>query len=101
MSVRPNIDLRVVPTVLGAHPATAGSFIVMEFRDISPIVYLDSETSGIFLELPIEIRAYKNILAALDEAALREGQSREFISKVAVEQYAEDQDDLAEEQLQQ
>jgi hypothetical protein len=72
----------------------------MEFNAISPIVYLDSETSGLFLELPIEIRAYKNILTALDTTALPEGQSREFITRVAVELYAEDPDDLAKEQLQ-
>jgi hypothetical protein len=103
MSVRPNLTLRVVPASLGAHAATAGSFHVLEFNQIPPIVYLDSETSGLFLELPIEIRAYKRILTALDATALPEGQSREFIRNLAVELYAdrEDHDDLAQEQLQQ
>lgn len=100
MSVRPNIKILVVPTSMGAHAATAGSFILMEFNDIRPIVYLDSETSGIFLELPIEIRAYRSVLAAIAAKALPEGQSREFISQTALELYAEDQDDLAEEHLQ-
>lgn len=100
VSVRSNVTVRIVPASIGAHAAIAGSFRLMEFRDISPLVYLDSETSGIFLELPIEIRAYKGILAALGKAALPEGQSREFISRAAVELYAEDQDDLAKEQLQ-
>ena len=99
ISVRRNISLRVVPASIGAHAAVAGSFRLMEFRDFSPIVYLDSETSGLFLELPIEIRAYKRILTALDGTALPEGQSREFISRMA-ELYAEDQGDLAKEQLQ-
>jgi transcriptional regulator with XRE-family HTH domain len=101
MSVRPNITLRVIPTSIGAHAAIAGSFRLMEFDEISPIVYLDSETSGLFLELPIEIRAYKSILDALDAAALPEGQSRGFIGNIVVELYGEDQDDLAKEQLQQ
>jgi transcriptional regulator with XRE-family HTH domain len=100
MSVRPNLTLRVVPASVGGHAAIAGSFRLMEFKAIPPIVYLDSETSGLFLELPIEIRAYKNILTALDTTALPEGQSREFITRVAVELYAEDPDDLAKEQLQ-
>lgn len=100
MSVRSNIRIRVIRANIGGHAATAGSFILMQFKEIAPIVYLDSETSGIFLELPIEIRSYKSILTALDETALPEGQSREFISETVRELYAEGQDGLAEEQLQ-
>jgi transcriptional regulator with XRE-family HTH domain len=97
ISVRPNINIRVVPTSVGAHAATAGSFQLMEFRDIDPIVYLDSETSCIFLELPVEIAAYQSILADLETIALPEGQSREFIATLATELYGEDQDGLAKE----
>lgn len=71
----------------------------MEFRQIKPIVYLDSETSSLFLERPIEIDAYRSILAALDATALQEGQSREFIADMAMELYSdrEAHDHLAEE----
>jgi hypothetical protein len=88
MSVRPNIIVRVLPAALGAHAATAGSFTLMEFRQIKPLVYLESETSSLFLEVPIEIDAYKNILAALDSTALTEGQSREFIGDLAMDLYS-------------
>jgi transcriptional regulator with XRE-family HTH domain len=99
MSVRSNVRLRVVPASVGAHAATAGSFRLMEFRQIKPIVYLDSETSSLFLERPIEIDAYRSILAALDATALQEGQSREFIADMAMELYSdrEAHDHLAEE----
>lgn len=85
MSVRPNVTLRVVPAAIGAHAGTAGSFILLEFDEIEPLVYLDSETSCLFLELPVEIDAYRSILAALDVTALPEGQSREFISDLAAQ----------------
>jgi hypothetical protein len=99
MSVRPNVSLRVVPAALGAHAATAGSFRLMEFKQLKPLVYLDSEVSSLFLERPIEINTYSSILAILDRTALPEGQSRQFISEVAVELYAnrETHDHLAEE----
>jgi Domain of unknown function (DUF5753) len=38
MSLRPYLTLRVVPTSLGAHAATAGSFRLMEFAEFKPVV---------------------------------------------------------------
>ena len=97
MSRRPYLTLRVVPAALGAHAATAGAFRLMEFAEFKPVVYLESETSSVFLEKPVEITAYQSILAALAETALGEEQSRELIATLATELYAdrEDYDDRA------
>ncbi|MGH3973244.1 MAG: helix-turn-helix domain-containing protein [Pseudonocardiaceae bacterium] len=97
MSIRPYLTLRVVPAALGAHAATAGAFILMEFAEFKPVAYLDSETSSLFLEKPVEIAAYQDILEALAETALGEGESRELIATLATELYAdrEDHDDRA------
>jgi transcriptional regulator with XRE-family HTH domain len=97
MSRRPYLTLRVVPAALGAHAATAGSFMLMEFAEFKPVVYLDSETSSLFLEKPVEITAYQAILAALAQTALGEEESRELIATLATELYAdrEDHDDRA------
>jgi transcriptional regulator with XRE-family HTH domain len=97
MSVRSCITLRVIPVSLGAHAATAGPFIFMEFAEFKPVVYLESPTSCLFLEKSEEIQAYRLILAALAETALGEGESRELIASLATELYAdrEDQDDRA------
>ncbi len=67
----------------------------MEFAEFRPVIYLDSETSSLFLEQREEARAYQRILAALADAALDEGQSRELIATLATELYAdrEDHDD--------
>jgi len=94
VSVRPSITLRVVPAACGAHAGINGSFQFLEFNKIKPVVYLETETSSLFLELPIEIEAYREILAALDATALPEGQSKDFIGDLAVELYG-DHDDLA------
>jgi len=88
-SVRPYLSLRIVPASRGAHAAINGSFRLMEFTSIKPVVYLESETSSLFLETPIEIDAYRKILSSLDASALDEGQSRELIAAVATELYAE------------
>jgi transcriptional regulator with XRE-family HTH domain len=97
MSRRPYLTLRVVPAALGAHAATAGSSILMEFAEFKPVAYLESETSSVFLEKPVEIEAYQDILGALAGTALGEGESRELIATLATELSAdrEDYDDRA------
>ncbi len=83
MSARRYLALRVVPTSLGAHAAMTGAFTFMEFAEFKPVVYLESETSSLFLEKPEEIQAYQRILGALADTALDEGQSRELIATLA------------------
>jgi transcriptional regulator with XRE-family HTH domain len=97
MAVRPYITLQVIPAALGAHAATAGPFIFMEFAEFRPVVYLESETSSLFLETPEEITAYQLILGALAETTLGKRESRELIATLATELYAdrEDHDDRA------
>ncbi|MDQ3988315.1 MAG: DUF5753 domain-containing protein [Actinomycetota bacterium] len=93
ISVRSYLTLRVLPASLGAHAGLSGPFTLMEFADFRPVVYLDSETSSLFLEKPEEIAAYRRILGALVDTALGEGQSRELIATVATELYADREDD--------
>jgi len=97
MSARPHLTLRLVPVALGAHAATAGPFTLMEFAEFKPVVYLEGETSSLFLEKPEETAAYRRILGALAQTALGEGQSREMIATLATEFYGdrEDHDDRA------
>ena len=92
MSVRRNLSLRVVPVSAGAHAAINGSFRFMEFAEIKPVVYIETETSSVFLETDLEIDAYRTILAKLEKTALDEGQSRDLIGSVAVDLYSDGQD---------
>ena len=68
-----------------------GRYCVREVRNAS----LESITSSLFLEKPVEIDAYRLILGALAETALGEEESRELIATLATELYAdrEDHDD--------
>jgi len=92
MSERRYLTLRVVPTALGAHAAMTGAFRLMEFAEFKPVVYLESETSCVFLERPEEITAYRRILGALADTALSEEQSRELIATLATEFAAKRED---------
>jgi Domain of unknown function (DUF5753) len=56
------------------------------------VVYLENETSSLFLEKREEIAAYRLILGALAETTLGERESRELIATVATELYADRED---------
>lgn len=95
LSVRSYISIRVIPAAAGGHVGTAGSFTFLEFAEFTPVIYLEGETSGVFLETDEPIEAYQRVLEGLATAALSEGQSRDFISDLVVEPYpdGEDHDD--------
>lgn len=93
LSVRPNITLRVVPRSIGGHAGIAGPFMVLDIDDFKPVVYLDSETTILFMEEPREIATYRRLLKVLAETALDERQSREVIANLATELYPSGEDD--------
>lgn len=93
MSVRAHIAIRVVPTALGAHAGSAGSFTLLESSEYKPVVYLEGETSGVFLEKPEEIASYRAVFKSLASAALDEGESKDLIAKVAIDLYADQETD--------
>ncbi len=91
-ATRPYLKLRVVPAAHGAHAALAGPFIFMEFAEFRPVVYLESETTCVFLEKPEQIAAYRRILRDLAKTALGEEESRELIATLATELAADGED---------
>jgi hypothetical protein len=57
----------------------------MEFPEFHPVVYLESETTALFLEKREQVKAYRRILYRLAGAALDEGHSRDLIATLAQE----------------
>lgn len=82
MSVRPNINLRIVPTSAGAHPGLVGSFLLMKFAKIEPVVHVECENSMLFLEDKTSISSYAKILDAIDRVALDGEESRRLITDI-------------------
>lgn len=93
MGVRSYIDIRVIPAAFGAHAAMAGACRLMTFEEFRPVVYVEEQTAGHFLEEPNEIAAYRGIFDALADCALDEGESRDWIAAMVVELYGEEQHD--------
>jgi transcriptional regulator with XRE-family HTH domain len=85
LTAQPHVTLRVVPLSAGAHAGMNGPFKLLEHIERSPVVYLENETSSLFLEDAKDIVAYRLILAKLADIALDEGQSRTFVADLANE----------------
>jgi hypothetical protein len=83
MGVRPYITNRVVPFSIGAHAGQAGTFTLMKFDKMEPLVYVDAENHGVFLEDNDSVTAYSNILKSLDLVALDVEHSKELIADIA------------------
>lgn len=82
MAVRPYIHLRVVPLSVGAHAGMAGSFDLLRFDRIEPVIFLEAENSNLVVERKDSIRDYEDIVKALDRVALDEEDSRKLTAKL-------------------
>lgn len=82
MTVRPYITVRVVPISVGAHAGSAGSFVRLGYEKFEPVIYLEGERTGLFLEDKNSLAYYDEVLKALDGPALDEEQSRELITSI-------------------
>jgi hypothetical protein len=82
MGNRSYITYRIVPTSAGAHAGQAGSFTLMRFDKLEPVVFIDAENHGVFLDDKDSAKAYTTILRALDRTALDAEQSRELIERI-------------------
>lgn len=83
MSIRPYVEIRIIPESVGFHAGFSGPFVFMEFAEIKPVVHLEHETSSVFAERPETTGAYRRILRALAEIALDSEQSMEWIARRA------------------
>ncbi|MET8763949.1 helix-turn-helix transcriptional regulator [Lentzea sp. NPDC004782] len=83
MSVRPYIEIRIVPIAAGAHAGFAGSFELMKFHRIEPVVFIECENSDLIIEGKTAVNGYANVLTSLDRTALDAEQSRRRILELA------------------
>jgi transcriptional regulator with XRE-family HTH domain len=81
MSRLPNISLRILPTGQGYHPGLLGSFLIYEYEDLPPIVFLENYSGSVFLSEREHITAYRQLAKMVSSNALSEDASRELIAE--------------------
>jgi transcriptional regulator with XRE-family HTH domain len=98
MSVRSYVNIRLIPAAVGAHAGLAGSCCLMEFADFEPVVYLEEEIAGHFMEEPEEVAAYQKVFAALSAVALDETTSKDVIAALAEDHYRPQESEILDDE---
>jgi transcriptional regulator with XRE-family HTH domain len=82
---RPNVDLRVLPSATGAHPAVMGEFTILQFpeMDAPDVVYLENMTSNLYVEREAEVFLYAMAFDRLTALTLDPDDSAALISGLA------------------
>ncbi|MGQ4271661.1 helix-turn-helix domain-containing protein [Nocardiopsis changdeensis] len=83
LAARHNIDLYVLPFSAGAHPATEGSFVVMDFpdpRDAS-IAYLETPVTSMYLEEDRQVRLFNDMFGSAQSCSMTAAQSLALIDR--------------------
>lgn len=80
---RPNVNLRVLPYRVGAHPAVNGTFKLFRLADpYPPVAYVESLAGGVYVEAPTADR-FTAAYAWLRKAALDTEASAKLIAAAA------------------
>lgn len=79
---RPTLRVQILPDTAGLHPATAGSFSILDFLDDPPVVYREDVMSQLFYEDPVEIAHCEMVYRHVQAAALSVPDSQAFLENM-------------------
>lgn len=89
LAKRPNIEIQVLPFSAGAHPGGTGTFTILSFPaelEHDPgAVYAETRVRGYYYEEPEELASYRDAMTRLQVQAVKPGESRAFIHRIAEE----------------
>ncbi len=79
-----SVAIQVLPIGAGLHAGLGGSFVIVDFdeADASPIVYLETDTDGLYLEHPREIARYRALFQSVRAAAMNPQESISYLKKL-------------------
>lgn len=82
MSQRENIDIRVLPLTAGAHAASWGSFVLLDYTVVSKnyaLAYIEYSGGAIYLEAAEEISLHRSMFDSLWQDAASSSESESII----------------------
>jgi len=82
---RPNVTVRVVPLQAGPHAGLRGPFAIMDFAEEPSLVYIENQSTSMFLDEKEDIAAYRVALGNILNEALDPTESAELIKNLAEE----------------
>ncbi|WP_017599519.1 helix-turn-helix domain-containing protein [Nocardiopsis lucentensis] len=77
------VTVQVVPFSAGIHAGAKGSFVLMDFSAADPVVYLEMDQDGLFLEESDETTRYRNLFNHLVSRSLGVDESVAYLRETA------------------
>jgi len=67
MADHPAVTLQILPFSAGAHSAMGGPFTILRFAepDLADVVYIEQLTSALYLDKPVEVDSYLEVMEQL------------------------------------
>ncbi|ONI85494.1 transcriptional regulator [Saccharothrix sp. ALI-22-I] len=82
LSDLPNVTLQVVQPEAGPHAANTGQFMLLDFADARPIVYIEIQDAAVFVDEPSRVQTYTLSTQSLERVALSPGESATLIESL-------------------
>jgi transcriptional regulator with XRE-family HTH domain len=83
----PSVTLQVLPFQVGAHAAMGGPFTILRFAepDLADVVYIEQLTSALFLDKPVEVDSYVEVMEQLCLQAEPAANTAKLLSQILSE----------------
>jgi transcriptional regulator with XRE-family HTH domain len=79
----PNIQIQILPTAAGVHPALDGSFVILEYGDGTKLVHIECKIPIVYLDEEEQIQEYTQIWNRVSALACNMEKSVDLISAIA------------------
>jgi transcriptional regulator with XRE-family HTH domain len=83
MSKSARVSLWVIPASYPPPVTALSGFTILDFADLPSVVYQEEPASGVFLDDPGQVTAYRRIVAQFDQIVLDKRRSRELLEQIA------------------
>ena len=81
----PHCTIRVVPASAPPYHLVGSRFTILEFAEHPPVAYEETFAAGLFVDDRVAVEAFYVLRTRLEQAALSERESREFLVRLAEE----------------
>jgi hypothetical protein len=85
LSKSAKMSVRVIPASYPPPVTALWGFTILDYAHLPSLIYLEDPTSGVFLDDPAQVTAYRNIMTQLDQIVLDRQRSRELLEQLADE----------------
>jgi transcriptional regulator with XRE-family HTH domain len=84
LAEQPQVTLQVMPFDRGGHSAAGGSFSILRFAepDLPDVVYIEQLTGALYLDRPVEIDHYREVMNSLSAEAETPAESARQIAEL-------------------